>query len=365
MTHISAAENHTIQTSPRRWRLLYSERPMAEATPDKFRYGNRFRVTRKLETGGELLPWQIRQVVLGWQTTDEAWHLGFILAPEIADARGSRWCELVRWPDPEITVFQDLAVQTGQNLADVLGVDFYMIPPQPATTAPPVRDLPDYPLRFGDWMLEQDDKQHYALTLQPRWTRRKIGRIAWYSWWSVAYAVLSVATLTSTIALPNAGTLLPDPDLLPYMGLATSVLLVGIVLYQLWTLFQQPQAIILDGERRVIEAVRGRRVLWSVKAIDIQSIYVTEVVKARQAPPATEYGELNLHLGSGRFRFIAKHDDAEDYPQTPQPDQPIDRKQADIRELSRANYHTDLQAVGLLMGELFGNLAVWHDLRLK
>src|SRR5688572_2672967 len=108
MNPISAAENHSIHSANARWRLLYSDKPLAEATARGFRYGLRFGSSRRLNESGVLERNDILQVVLGWQQADESWHLGLILASEIAAERGSRWCELVSWPDPDIHVFQDL-----------------------------------------------------------------------------------------------------------------------------------------------------------------------------------------------------------------------------------------------------------------
>src|SRR5688500_11827954 len=104
MNPISAADNHSIHSSLARWRLLHNEKPLAEASPRGFRYGGRFGSSRRLSETGVLEASDILQVVLGWQQTDEYWHLGLILAPRIADERGSRWCELVAWPDPKIHV---------------------------------------------------------------------------------------------------------------------------------------------------------------------------------------------------------------------------------------------------------------------
>src|SRR5690606_22994099 len=118
------------------------------------RYSKSFGTTRRLPESGFIESQEVQQVVLGWQQTDESWHLGLILQPELADVRGSRWCELVYWPDPDITVFQDLAQTTGQELAQLLGIPFYVIPPQVVEKTVPRRDLPPLPLNFGDWQME-------------------------------------------------------------------------------------------------------------------------------------------------------------------------------------------------------------------
>ena len=154
MSQISAADNHVILTKNGKWRLIQQERPLAEASPKGFRYSGRFGTTRRLPEAGIIHQDDVQQVVLGWQQTDESWHLGLILAPSLAEQRGSRWCEIVYWPDPEISVFQDLAQQSGQELAQSMGVPFYVIPPQALEPAAPPRELPPMPLRFGDWRME-------------------------------------------------------------------------------------------------------------------------------------------------------------------------------------------------------------------
>ena len=86
--------------------------------------------------------------------------------------------------------------------------------------------------------------------------------------------------------------------------------------------------------------------------------------KKRESPPATEYGELNIHKGGGDFRFILKQEQPEDNKNTPQPDLMFPRVE-NIRELNREVIHTDLQAAGAYIAEALGDLTLWYDLRFK
>jgi hypothetical protein len=364
MNQVSAADNHTIQASASHWRLLHNKKPLAEGSSRGFRYGGRFGSSRRLPEDGNLQAKQILQVVLGWQQTDESWHLGLILAPDIASQRGSRWCELVHWPDPDISVFQDLAQTTGQGLAQALDVPFYTIPPQAVDDAPPPRDLPQLPLNFSDWQMDAvaGDKYSFVIKRTRSWTFRKLRRIAWYAFWMLVYLILSLATLVSDIALPNTGTLLPNPKLLPYMGLGIVVMLIGVMVYHFLDMFRKPDKIFIDGTRAAVSAWTGSKMRWVVPLAEIQSIYVSEMVKKNEQAPMTKYAELNLHLGGGDFHFVLAQEMPEENKHTPQPELMIPRSE-DIRDMNREIYYTDLQAAALYISEALGGLPTWYDLR--
>lgn len=367
MNQISAADNTIILTTPTRWRLLHNERPTAEATPNGFRYGTRFGSSRKLPQGDTLERRQIRQVVLGWQPTDEAWHLGLILSSELAAPRQSRWCELVHWPDPDSTVFQELAEYAGQELAQVMRVPFRLIPPQFSDKAAPSRPLPELPLEVGIWRMEaaSSDGSRFVFKRAARWRWRKYSRIAWYFLWMIVYLVVSLATLFSEIALPSAGTLLPNPQLLPYLGLGAAALLLGLIVYHLVEIVRTPNTVLVDGRSGSISAWKDRRLRWQVPAVEVQSLYVSEIAKKREQPPATEYGELNLHMGSGNFRFVLSQEEAIDGGKVVPPEALPPRTKSDIRPLERSTAHTDLQVAALYVSECLNRVPVWHDLRVK
>ncbi|GAB5493783.1 MAG: hypothetical protein Phog2KO_39980 [Phototrophicaceae bacterium] len=380
MSQISSADNHIIISSPERWRLIYNERPLAEAYAQGFRYSGRFGTTRRLPDGGLIQKQDIQQVVLGWQQTDESWHLGLILEPTLANERGSRWCELVYWPDPEITVFQDLAQTAGQELAQTLGVPFFVIPPQVVEQISPKRDLPALPLEFGYWQMESakfdtqigakhsigmdTSNQHLVIERKQAWKMRKFMRAAWYVLWSLAYLTLSLATIFGDIALPNTGTLLPSPEILPYLGILISIGLFVAALYQVYKALTSISTIYIDGDRNLISAWTGRKMHWLVSKVEIQSLYISEIAKKNEQAPATEYGELNLHLGGGTFHFVLQHQDPEDNADTPQPELMIPRIEA-IRELDRNVIHTNLQIAGEYISEALDDVPIWYDLRIK
>lgn len=364
MSQVSAADNHVITALDGRWRLQYQERPLAEASARGFRYSTRFGMTRRLPEGGALQREDIKQVVLGWQHTDEAWHLGLVLGPELSNQRNSRWCELVHWPDPDVVVFQDLAQTAGQQLAQALGVPFYVIPPQPVEEMVTVRDLPELPLQFGDWRMERvsSDKRRFVIKRSRQWLMRKLGSVIWYAVWCLVYLGVSLATLFSDIALPRTGTLIPDPQWLPYLGIATSLGLLVAVFYKIYNIFTSTDQIFVDGVRGTVSAWRSRRMHWSISRMDLQSVYISEVVKKRENPPATEYGELNLHLGGGKFHYVLKQATPEDNKEIPQPEY-LPPREKGVRELNRDTVHTELQAAALYIAETMGNVPVWHDTR--
>jgi hypothetical protein len=364
MNQISAADNHIIHTTPGRWRVLYNERPLAEATPQGLRYGSRFAATRRLSSSGVVDRANVVQVVLGWQHTDEAWHLGLILAPTLANERGSRWVELVYWPDPDINVFEDLAKQAGQLLAQAIDIPFYVIPPQPYVPSAPERVLPELPLSFGDWTLKRAsaDKRHFVLERSQSWLIRKYTRVFWNILWLAIYLGISLGTMFADIALPNTGTLLPNPQWLPYIGLATALLLVGIILHHIWEIMRLPNRLFINGTEGAITAWKNDSHRWGMNVYDIQSIYVSEVVDKDETPPATKYGELNVHLGGGEFKFLVSHPEPEDNANVELPNWKIARNEDAIRQLDSENAHTNLQIAAIYIAEALGSLPVWYDL---
>ena len=365
MTQISAADRVTIDIQPDRWRLVvngeFQAQVIAEASVGQpLRYISSFASTRRLPTGGKLPAKHIKQVVLGWSGRDEAWHLGLTLGPELAEARGSRWCEVARWPDPDTTLFIELAQQAGEALAETLQCPFHVIPPRldPGEPPPPLRDLP---LSFGLWTLERDDGL-YRLKRSPRWAWGKLGRVLWYAFWVVVYVLLSVTTLTNGLALPNAGTMLPSPSLLPYLGLGAAVVLLGLVGYHLYLWLVTPDTITIDPASHTMTALRSGRERWSVDGPEVQSVYVTQVVDKDERKSTVYHGEINLHLGAERFFFVAQHDQPEELEQSPQRDQAGGEV---VVALSSEYAISDLQFAALYIAEALGDLPCWYDQRIK
>src|SRR6185369_11802124 len=142
MDRISAAGNLTIEVKPESWRLIVNgnsqERVLVEVSPgEPIRYIPTFAAKRRLPDTGKLPIENIQRVVLGWSNEDESWHLGLLLTPELASARGSRWCEIALWPDPVVNVFSDISSQAGRTLARTITRPFNLIePPVEAERAP-------------------------------------------------------------------------------------------------------------------------------------------------------------------------------------------------------------------------------------
>ena len=133
MDRISAAGNLTIEVKPESWRLIVNgnsqERVLVEVSPgEPIRYIPTFAAKRRLPDTGKLPIENIQRVVLGWSNEDESWHLGLLLTPELASARGSRWCEIARWPDPDVNVFSDIAHTLADQLHPIHAVHNRVLP---------------------------------------------------------------------------------------------------------------------------------------------------------------------------------------------------------------------------------------------
>jgi hypothetical protein len=362
MRRIAAAENLLIDMESNRWRLLSnpngdpnSIKVVVEAAAgEPLRYVPGFASTRRLPKNGTLPVEYIREVVLGWSNTDEAWHLGLLLGRDLAEARGSRWCEIAHWPDPDLNVFADLAREAGESLAQALNRPFDLIPPRPRAVEPeaPPRPLPALPV--GEAALLE-------FTRSSSWTTSKIVRIVWYGFWVAVYVLLSVTTLNTDLALPNAGTMLPNPQLLPYLGLGAAVVLTLMILYTLFELLTHANRIVIDPQRRVVEALRGSRPRWTLSTDDVQSIYVTQVVSKRGKKRTVFHGEMNLHLGGGAFKRLLQQTEQEEF--TVPEDEPS--AQEGITPLTRDAAVTNLQIGGLYVAEALGRLPSWYDQRVR
>lgn len=369
MTVISAANQLLIDLSAGGWRLRLESNPdvpLVEATRDGLRYHRAFAKARALPDEG-ITTALIEQVVLGWQKSDECWYLGLLLTPRLAEARGSRWCELARWPDPDQTLFVEQAQEAGERVALLLDVPFQFIRPEPPAPPEPPRALPSLPLSLGAWELIAEGKVagqplnegQLALVRSAGWRRAIQRRLISRVFWAAVYAAVSILTLTSAISLPNAGTLIPDPHILPYLGLAISVGLVLYGGYERWRAGTAVNAIVIDAQ-----GVRGYNpagLLWEVPAQDAQSLYVSEVYKnARKR--LIEYGELNVHLGGGAFQRVAQFDGLLGKHVTTPPDEWQPPTSGHVMPLTRRQYATDLQAAAVYIAERL-SLPAWLDVR--
>lgn len=366
MDRISAAGNLTIELDSDRWRLMVNgnmeERTLLEAVPNQpLRYMELFGSKRRLPSDGALPTHTVQRVVLGWSQEDESWHLGLLLGPEIAQTRGSRWCELARWPDTDTTVFGEVAARAGRGLARTIGCPFNLIEPEihAAEVPVPPRPLRELPLNLDLWTLDR----HSALefTLSPRWARSRIMRIVWYVALLVVYIVLSVVTLQGTIALPK-------PEFLPYLGLAVAVLLVGLIGYIVYQLLTTANRVIIDEAAGVVRGLRGETERWVQLKSDIQAIYVSEVVnprlrKKRDSSLQTRtvfHSALNLYLRDGEFFTFLEQPQPYDDEQSP----PEVEAEEAVLPLTSNNAYTDMQMAGLYVAQALG-VECRYDRRLK
>ncbi|MBL8163598.1 MAG: hypothetical protein JNJ61_16555 [Anaerolineae bacterium] len=363
MDRISAAGNLTIEIDAELWRLLLTnntrETVLLEAAPNQpLRYIELFGSKRVLPSTGALPLHTVQRVVVGWSADDDSWHLGLLLGPEIAQPRGSRWCELARWPDADQTVFGDLAAQAGRGLARVLACPFNLIEPQQQTAAKvttikpraAAQPLPELPLQLNHWTL--DRRSALQFTRAAQWSRARIIRIIWYVLLIAVYLALSVATLRGTIALPR-------PEFLPYLGLVTAVLLVGFIIYTLYQLLSAPNRIVVDNQ---ISAMRGNNVRWAYAGQDVQAVYASEIVNRNGKKRSIYHGELNLYLNDGTFRRLL------DVPHMVFNDQVRDidnhLQEELVTTLTADTTSSDLQAAGLYVAQALG-VECRYDLRLK
>lgn len=370
MSSISAANNVIIDLNAGAWQMLQGGEPglvLATAAQDGLRYDRKFANMRRLPASGYLPTDSIEQVVLGWQKSDESWHLGLILRPVVADERGSRWCELARWPDPDHSVFGELAQEAGERAAILLDIPFQYIQPEPLPPALPPRALPSLPLALGPWQLVESGTHHgttlsagqLALVRTSQWRQSMRMRVLLNLLWAVLYAAVSILTLTAAIDLPNAGTLIPNPHLLPYLGLIIALGFLCNAVYRAIRLNTEVRLITVDTVAITAHNLAGP--LWAVQAADARSIYVSEVLK-RQKIVTTEYGEINIHLGGGQFQRVLMQDVSLSHEDITPPDDWQRPAKDKVQPLERANYFTDLQAVVLLVSEKLG-IAAWMDIR--
>lgn len=316
MSQISAAENRIIQSDSNGWRLLsYNEHGretemLRAASGQPLRFSAQFALTRRLPTAGKLPLKYVGMVVCGWSHKDAAWMLGLLLVDELAALRGSRWCEIATWPDPEPDVFAELARQSGEELAAVIGVPFNFAPPRytgEEAAAPPV-PLPALPLDMGEWVVEGAAGDSVTLSRTGRWRNGRYLRLLWYGLLTALYIALSVATIQSDLALPNSGIMLPTPELLPYLGIGAAIITLGIALNTALDLLFRPNRLLIDATARRVVWLRGKRERRQISADAIQSVYVTHILRRRRGTVVIDHSEINLHLTGGQFRRLIRHE---------------------------------------------------------
>lgn len=362
MERISAAENITIELSEARWRMIANGSAEAQVLLEAeagqpVSYVTDFAATRRMPRSGLLETDQIQRVVLGWSPGDESWHLGLLLDMELAQARGSRWCEIAHWPDPSSTVFVDLAARAGESLAQVTTRPFHLVEPKPeaAKVQAPPRPLPTLPLEVSDaWTLEPAEANDLQLVRAPRVARAMLRRAIWYGLWSIVYFALVYLTLTSGIAPSN-------PAFLPYLGLFSGGVLVLLMFKNAYQFLNSMDRIVFDAEARQVRGQRGSKVRWMQRGSHMQGIYVSQVIGRRRGKkPAPQYGELNLYLADGKFFHLMNADHIEEYEQDPAAGEELPPDS--VSELTANHATTNLQAAALHIGRAL-NLPVWYDQR--
>ncbi len=370
MPQISAADNQLIDLSDNSWHIRplgEQETPTVSATAEGLQYTPGYALSRRLPTNGLLTQEHMEEIILGWQKSDETWHLGILLADELARKRGSRWLELARWPDPEHDVFTDLAKEAGSSVAHILGVPFNYIEPEPIVPQRPSRELPPLPLNLGMWAFVGPGSHHgiqiqageVAFVRSALWRRHKRRRILTYLLYALLYTLASGLTLLSPLGLPNAGTLLPNPHLLPYFGLLTAAGLAAMALYHAVGFFQEVRVVRFSASGISAFNPSGER--WALSATEIGSVYVSEVLK-KGGQLVTDHGEINLHLGGGKFRYLLQQEVALPVETHLLPADWERPKEEGVRPLTRADYFTDLQAATLYAAETL-DVPAWLDVR--
>lgn len=404
---ISAGNNLTIDIAPDHWRLLvngdHAERVLVEAAPgEPLRYMPTFGQRRRLPDTGVLPILYIQRVALGWSVKDESWHLGLVLEPELAEARGSRWCEIAHWPDPDQDVYVDVASDAGNGLAKVVTRPFDLIPPRPAgaavstpapppTAAPrpfapevapvfpttptpdaapyaptyapapayappaPPRPLPGLPLKLDEWTLTQAAPDTLEFKRSGAWTRGKWMRVFWYLLFTIIYLVLSITTLQARIALPK-------PEFLPYLGLASAAILFLLMIATVLRIGRTPNRIVVQSGRGVT-ALRGNGQRWQVSPAEIDGVYASQVVsrKLKRDKRTIYYGELSVLRNDGKFRFLLENSQVEEKPVAVAEDTPAEEG---VTPLSSNEVESNMQAAAAHMARVL-NVAAWYDQRLK
>ena len=368
LKRLAAAERSIIEITETTWRLLRLNdlgEEIAHVVIQKnepMRYSSEFASTRRLPSSRALPLYLIAQVVLGWSHEDEAWRLGLVVVPDLAAARKSRWCEIANWPDPDHEVFNKIAQEAGETLADVLGLPFKLIPPRPQSQTTPTY-IPELPIHIQWWDAIAENESSLELIRPARWIRARIVRMLWYFFWMAVYILLSATTLNTNLALPNAGTMLPSPELLPYLGLGMAVVMAILIIALGYELLLTPNRIVFDGQSRKVTAYRKSVVKWEKDGRDFKAIYVSHILRKRRNKDFIQLSEINFHLGEKQFDRLLE--------ETPKHNQEYlsnENLKEGVYPLIPATADTPvsaMQGVALNIARVLGNLPVMYDQRIR
>lgn len=351
-TRIPADYGISIDAHPDRWQVSRDGVPVFVAGVDGLvRLGADFALMRRLPASG--LPVSvIRQVVLGWSPRLKSWQLGVLFTPDFAEQRGNRWLELAVWHDADGQAHRAPAEQAGEALAALLGLSFHLIPP-----AAPVPPLPALPITFGDWEVESYDGG-LRFNRLGSWARVRYGRIFWHTVWALAFTVVSVLSLTVELGLPSAGTLLPLPQLLPYMALGVVAILVALIARNVLELRDTPDRLVVSASGGSVTGYRGGQQRWEVPAQGAQGVYVTEVAQRSGTRRLIQHVEVNLWQADESFAHLLTSE--AEYEVAVPKDK---RAEDEIVPLSEANCHTPAQAAALYLSKTLGGVACYYDPR--
>lgn len=377
MNRISAGSNLSIDMKQEHWRLLTNgdgmEKVLVEAKPGQpLRYVATFGTQRRLPHNGTLSLDEVDRVVLGWSNRDESWHLGLMLKPELAQSRGSRWCGLAFWPDPDTDLYRDIAARAGETLAQKMERPFTLIPPRVGDAAPAygtayahwspaAASPPEPPFKIDHWTLRRTtDPMQLELKLSSAWGRARLLRVAWYILWAGVFVALSVTSLSAGIALPQ-------PEFLPYAGLVGAAFLILLSLSTLIGAIRRVKRIEIDGRSLTIRGMRGRRARWSYSADELNSVYATLVLtkaSRRKRTRHAHYGELNLCKHDGTFHTVIAQGQTDEKLPLMEGIPPEVANAEQIIPLTAQIAYTRLQAAALLIAQTL-QLPVQYDQRIK
>ncbi len=363
-THIRADSNITLELKPNHWKLVRDEgvggmRTLFEAAQGgETTYPPDFAASRKLPPEG-LPVGAVRQVLLGWSPRLSAWQLGLLFEDEFAAQRGSRWLELARWQDPDGVLHSMTSNRAGSALARVLRLPFKVIAPRlDDQIAIPAKPLPNLPLSLGDWVIGREG-DGLLLERQSSWARTRINRILWYGFWVFAYVAVSVLSLTVKLGLPNAGTLLPLPHLLPYMGLIVAVVLVYLIVKNARQLLTTANRVRVEPSSHEISAFHGDSLLWTISGRKVMGVAVSEVAQQRRMKRLLQHIEINLMVAEGGFTHVLACENEHEIPVHVEL-----RKDGSVSPLFQEDVQTPAQAAAVYIAQMLGDVPSYLDQRL-
>jgi hypothetical protein len=376
-----AAGRLIIEQDSTYWRLVFpdggeSGRTLFSITQgSSARYDDLFARQRGLPLGGVIAPEQVDRVVVGWSGRDHAWYLGLMLESAPGDARSSRWCGLASWNDPDGRAFETTAQHAGQSLAHKLARPIAIVPPKPLNGAPapdavraPMPPMtapidtsevrqpipqPPLPLMLDDWTLERIDGRRVELRLKRAWVRARFLRAGWYIILTGIFALLTITTFISGIAMPR-------PEFLAWMGVASVVVMTLGVLVTLGRAIRQPKRIVFDGAADRVVWLRGQSIAGEVPPGMVEAVYISHVVgkvgkRATRPNRPVRFGEINLLLTNGEFVHVLTASRMDE--NIPTTDDPLDEEH--LVPLTSFNARTRLQSAALAIAETLNRPAVY------